>query len=135
MGGAGEHDATLLPLRPRQHLRGRRQELGAGEPELEVEAHGGLDPGGGDVVAGAGPRHDAVLDGTAMLLEGHDVGHQLTGMGAVGETVDHGHLGVRRELEQGVVAAGADEDGVDEAREPKVSPRASSMSPALSVIV
>ena len=48
-----------------------------------------------------------------MLLEGHDVGHDLAWMRAPRQPVDHRHGGMLRELEQHVVLEGADHDGVD----------------------
>ena len=52
------------------------------------------------VVAVAGPGEGLAGDRAAMLLEGHDVGHELAGMGVVGQPVDDRHGGVLGEFEQ-----------------------------------
>jgi len=40
------------------------------------------------IVAVAGPGDGLAGNRTAMLLEGHDIGHQLAGMGVVGQSID-----------------------------------------------
>ena len=55
--------------------------------------------------------------GPRGFFEGHDVGHDLAGVAAVGQAVDDGYRGVRGEFDQRVVAVGADHDGVDVARQ------------------
>jgi hypothetical protein len=52
-----------------------------------------------------------------VFFDGQHVGHQLARMAVVGQTVDHRHLGVFGELEQGVVAARPQHDRVDIARQ------------------
>ena len=69
------------------------------------------------VVAVAGPGEGLAGHRTAMLLEGHDVGHELAGMRVVGQPVDDRHGGVLGEFEQPRMVGGADHDGVDIARQ------------------
>ena len=57
------------------------------------------------------------LDRAAMLLEGHDIGHDLAGMGGVGQRVDDGHGGVLGKLQQARMIGGADHDRIDIARQ------------------
>ena len=52
------------------------------------------------IVAVAGPGDGAAGDAAAMLLEGHHVGHQLAGMGLVGQAVDDRHRSVLGQLQQ-----------------------------------
>ena len=52
------------------------------------------------VVAVAGPGEGLARHRTAMLLEGHDVGHELAGMGVVGQPVDDRYGRVLGEFEQ-----------------------------------
>ncbi len=73
--------------------------------------------GGKHVVAVAAPDHLLARNRAAMFLEGHDVGHDLTGMGAVGQPVDHRHGGVLGHLQQHFFLKGADHDEVDVAAE------------------
>ena len=56
-------------------------------------------------------------DGAPVFLEGHHVGHELAGMGGVGEPVDHRHRGVRRQFIQLFGGVRADGDDIDEARQ------------------
>ena len=105
--GAGLVDEDLLGVQRRR----------AGEHQVEPELSGRMGKAGKDIVAVAGPDHLAPADRAAMLFEGHDIGHDLAGMGAVGQPVDHrnrrmfGHLQKRRLLE------GADHDHVHIARQ------------------
>jgi hypothetical protein len=52
-----------------------------------------------------------------MFLVGHDIGHDLAGMGAVRQPVDDRHGGVFGQFEQHVLLEGADHDEVDIARQ------------------
>ena len=76
-----------------------------------------MHPGRQHVVGVAGPGHGAAADRPAMLLEGHDVGHHLARVRALGQPVDHRHRGVVGELDHVVVVERADHDGVDIARQ------------------
>ena len=87
------------------------------DPQLEVEALGGVHPGGQHVVGVAGPGHGAAADRAAMLLEGHHVGHHLAGMRAPRQAVDHRHGGVLAPAPSALVIERADHDGVDVARQ------------------
>ena len=52
-----------------------------------------------------------------MFLERHHVGHDLAGMGPVGQPVDHRHVRVGRQFQQLLFLRAAQHDGVDIARE------------------
>ena len=93
------------------------QGVGAGEAQGEAEARRRVNPRDRHVVAVAGPGDHAPGDGPQVLLEGHDVGHQLAGMGAVGQAVDDRHRGVFGKLEQLGVLGGADHHHIDVARQ------------------
>ena len=69
------------------------------------------------VVAVADPGDGLACDRPAMLLEGHDVGHDLAGMGVVGQPVDHRDGGVLGQFEQPIMRGGADHDRIDVARQ------------------
>ena len=69
------------------------------------------------IVAVAGPGDGLAVDRAAMLLEGHDVGHELAGMGVVGQPVDDRHGGVLGQFEQPLMRGGADHDRIDIARQ------------------
>ena len=69
------------------------------------------------IVAVAGPGDGLAGNRTAMLLEGHDVGHQLAWMGVVGQPVDHRNGGVLGQLQQPLMRGGADHDRIDIARQ------------------
>ena len=101
--GAGEVDPFRLGVQRRR----------AGEGEVEPELPRRLDQRGADVVAVAGPHHLAPGDRAAMFLVGHHVGHDLAGMGAVGQPVDDRHGGVFGHLEQRRFLEGADHDEID----------------------
>ena len=90
---------------------------GRRDPQAEFEARRGVHPGGEHVVGVAAPRHGAAADRAAMLLEGHDVGHDLAGMRAPRQAVDDRHGRGARELGHGVGIERADHDGVDIARQ------------------
>ena len=113
----GQFDAGALAAGPVEEFLGGAAEFGGGDAEGEAEADGGLDPGAGDVVAVAYPSDDLACDGAAMLLEGHDVGHELAGVAHVGEAVDDGDRGVGGEFVQAGHVVGPEHDGVDVARE------------------
>src|SRR4029077_14838065 len=66
-----------------------------------------------DVVAIADVDDPLLAERAGRLLEGHEVGKDLTGMRAIGEAVDDRLLGGGRELEQVSVAAHAGDDPVD----------------------
>ena len=93
-------------------------------------------------VAGRAPRHDlhahlrthhhegvaavvavAHVGGThtgriaESLADRHDVGQPLAGVMGMGEGVDHRHVGVLGQFHHLAVVHGADDDGVDEARQ------------------
>ncbi|MPL67367.1 hypothetical protein SDC9_13058 [bioreactor metagenome] len=91
--------------------------LRPGEGEVEAELPGRLQERGADVVAVARPDHLAPGDRAAVLLIGHDVGHDLARVGAVRQPVDDGHRGVFRHLEQRRLLEGADHDHVNIARQ------------------
>ncbi len=112
-----DFDRGARRLDPLQHLPLRREFGRCRDRELEVELAGGVHPRRQHVVGVAGPRHLAPADRPAMLLEGHDVGHDLAGMRAPRQPVDDRHGGMLRKLEQHVVLEGADHDGVDIARQ------------------
>ena len=77
-----------------------------------------MHPGGRDVVGVAEPSDGRAVDRPLLLLEGHDVGHDLAGMRQVGEPVDHRHGGVRGKLEQLARASRcAEHDRIDVARQ------------------
>ncbi len=89
----------------------------AGEGQIEAELPGGLDHRGGNVVAIARPHHLLARDRPVMLLEGQHIGHDLAGMGAVGQPVDHRHRGMLGQLQQRGLVEGADHDQVNIAAE------------------
>jgi hypothetical protein len=106
-------DPALVSGCPLQHGGIRRQFGRARDGELEVEADGGVNERRDDVVAVAGPGQPLAPDRALDLLEGHDVGHDLAGMRAVGETIDHRHGGMCRQLEELLVGVGANHDEID----------------------
>ncbi len=89
--------------------------LGTGDAQLEAEALGRLDEGVAHVVAVAHPDHGAPRDVAAVLHVGLDVGEHLTGMEAIGERVDDGNRGARRQLLEPTVLEGSHHDGVGHA--------------------
>ena len=72
---------------------------------------------GKDVVAVARPDHLAPFDRASVFLKGLNVGHDLTGMRAVGQPVDHRNGGIFRHLQQGLLFESADHDHIDIARQ------------------
>ena len=48
-----------------------------------------------------------------MFLKGHQVGHDLAGMGVIGQTVDDRHGSIFGQFAQALVIGGADHDDVD----------------------
>ncbi len=97
--------------------RARRQLRRGGDVQREVEALRGMDPGGQHIVGIAGPGDGAPADRPLVLLEGHDVGHDLARMREPRQAVDHRHGGIGRKLGQRIVVEDADHDGVDIARQ------------------
>ena len=57
------------------------------------------------------------VDVAEVLADGEQVGEHLAGVQQIGEAVDHGHVGVLRQLLDVLVREGADHDAVDVARE------------------
>ena len=106
-----------LRFRPVQHVRGRRQFGRRGEAEGEAETGRGLDPAAGDIVAVAAPGDDLPRNRAAQLFEGHDIGHDLTGMRGLRQAVDHRDRRVSREFVEVFRAIGAEHDAVDVARQ------------------
>ena len=110
-------DIGTLGPRPGEQL-GRRREVGRRrDPQGEAEACRSVHPRCGDIIGVADPGDGAALDRPFPLLEGHDVGHDLTGMGTRGEAVDHGNCGVVGEFDQRRMRARAQHDGVHIARQ------------------
>ncbi len=91
--------------------------LGARQPELEAEQPGRVDPGIGDVVPIADPRDDLSLPTPQRFADGQEVGEDLAGVQQVGEPVDDRDAGEARQLLHLLVGAGADDQGVEVARE------------------
>ncbi|OIQ75215.1 hypothetical protein GALL_431160 [mine drainage metagenome] len=89
----------------------------AGEGEVKAELAGCVQPRGADVVAVAGPHHLFPRNRAAMFFERHHVGHDLTGVGAVGQPIDDGNRGIFRHLLQRRLFKGADHDEIDIARQ------------------
>ena len=83
----------------------------------EAEAHRGVNPGGGDVVAVADPGHGQRLKRALLLLQRHDIGEDLAGMRLVGKAVDDRHGRVFCKLDQLFMRGGAHHDRVDIARQ------------------
>ena len=52
-----------------------------------------------------------------MFFQGEDVGHDLAGMGLVGEAIDHRNRRVFRQFQEVFMVLGADHDGIHKARE------------------
>jgi hypothetical protein len=92
----------LAPCFLAQAIRagGGASSSGVATDNFEIEPAGGVDPGGQHVVGVAGPGDALALDRALALLEGHDVGHDLAGMLALGQAVDHRDGGVFRHLDQ-----------------------------------
>ncbi|MNU66975.1 hypothetical protein D3C71_563020 [compost metagenome] len=65
------------------------------------------------VIAVAGPGNRLAGDGTAMFFEGHQVGHDLAGMGVVCQRVDDRHGGMFGQFQKALVIGSADHDRVD----------------------
>ena len=65
------------------------------------------------IVAIATPDNLFALDRAVMFFECHHIGHDLAGMGAVGQTVDHRHRRVFGHLEQCRFFEGPDHDQID----------------------
>ncbi len=108
----GDHDAALfLGGFVLGHIR--LEALGAGEPQLEAEYCGGLEPGVGHVVAVANPGDALPFPAAEVLLNREDVGQHLAGVGQIGQAVDHGDRGEAGQLLDLGVAVGADHDPVD----------------------
>src|SRR5215472_4252279 len=114
---AGDGDPGTLAARPIDNVLRRAQFLRAGEVELEGKPLGGVNPGGGHIVAVAAPGDLAPGDGPAMLLEGHHIGHQLAGMRPVGQAVDDRHRRMLGHLDQLLLLRRPQHDDVDIARE------------------
>ena len=114
---AGEGDLCAVLPRPFDETVVGVAALGRRDVQPEAEAGRALEQGVQHVVAVAGPGEQPVPDAAAMLLERHDVGHDLAGMGVVRQAVDHRYRGVFGQLDQPVVLQRADHDRVDVARE------------------
>ena len=110
-------DVRALRVGPGEKLRRRREILGRGDPKLEAEPCRSMNPGGGDIIGVSDPGNCAAFDRTLQLLEGHDVGHDLAGMGAASEPVDHRHGRMGGELDKRRVRPGAEHDHIDIARQ------------------
>ena len=110
-------DLCALLLRPREQLGRRREILGRGDVEPEAEPRRSVHPGGSDIIGVPDPGNCAAFDRALQLLEGHDIGHDLAGMGAAGEPVDHGHARMRGQFGQSFLWPGAEHDRVDVARQ------------------
>jgi hypothetical protein len=76
-----------------------------------------MDEGGADIVAIATPHDLFAFDRAVMFLERQDVGHDLTGVSAVGQAVDHRNGGVFGHLQQGLFLKRADHDHINIARQ------------------
>ena len=114
---AHQMHAPALSLRPRKQPRVRRDLRRTGDAQFEAEAHGRVDPRRAHVVARTRPHHRLAGDRSAMLLEGHNVGHQLAGMRLVGEPVDDGNRRRFRQLDQALMPLRAQHDRVDITRQ------------------
>ena len=86
--------------------------FGAGDAQVESEAHGRVDIGLADVVAVADPGDGTSGNGSAVLLVGLQIGQQLAGVVLIGQGVDHRHAGMGGEGLHHVVAVSADHHGV-----------------------
>ena len=89
----------------------------AGKHQIKAELPGSMGKAGKDVIAIATPDHLFTGDRAAMFFVGQDVGHDLTGVGAVGQPVDDRNAGIFRHFQQGLFLEGADHDQVHIARQ------------------
>ena len=113
----GHGDFGAVGFGPIKYFARRAQLFGASQAQGEIEALGGMDPRGRHVVAVPRPGDGLAGDSSAMLLEGHYVGHQLAGMGAVGEAVDDRHAGMLGEFQQLLLVGRPQHDRIDVARQ------------------
>ena len=91
--------ARALAPRPGEQVGGRRQFLGRGDVDAEVEPRRGVDPGGEHVVAVADPGDRACPRSSPRCSSNvMHVGHDLAGMRALGQPVDDRHGGVLGEF-------------------------------------
>lgn len=114
---ARETYLAAIPLRPVDELLARFAAFRHRDVQVEAEARGGFQQRMQHVVAVAAPGEGLARHRPAMFLEGHYVGHELAGMGVVGQAVDDRDRRVLGQFEQPVVRGGADHDGVDIARQ------------------
>ena len=119
IGSTGSGKTTLLNLVPRlfDATGGDVFVDGVNVREIEPELPRCMQERGTDVVAIPRPDNLAPGNRAAMFLIGHHVGHDLAGMGAVGQAVDHRDRGVLGHLQQRRFLEGADHDQIDIARQ------------------
>ena len=96
-----------------ENLRVGLVPLGAGEPKLEAETAGGVDPAVGHVVSVPDPRDDLAIPAAEGLANGEQVGHDLAGMQQIGQPVDHRNGAVAGQLLHVGMIVGPDHDAVE----------------------
>ena len=84
-----------------------------GKVQGKAETNGGMNPRRGNIVAVADPRHEQRFDRPFILLQCHDIGKDLAGVGPVGQAIDHRHGGMLCEFDQRLVGHRAHHDDVD----------------------
>ena len=116
-GVVAEHDLAAIVAGPVEELVMRLGAHWHGHVHFVAEPRRAFDERVQHVVAVTRPGDGLAFDRTAMLLEGHQVGHDLAGMGIVGQRVDNRHGGVLGHFPHAVVIGGADHDRIDIARQ------------------
>ena len=65
-----------------------------------------------DIIAITCPGHHLPGNRAAMFLKGHDIGHQLAGMGYIREAIDDRHRRMFRQFADFLHIIGAQHDGI-----------------------
>jgi len=109
--------SSPFPLRPVKDLIVRRVFGRTRQVEGKAQHGGGVDPRVSHVVAIADPRHPQVIEAAPLFLDSLQISQHLAGVVTVGQAVNDGNGRMTSQLFHIGVSEGADNQGIQVARQ------------------